>query len=208
MYMPQAFSETDPSVWSELIGAHAFATLITYDPRSAAPYATHLPFLYDAARGPLGTLYGHVARANAQWTHGDSALAVFLGAHAYVSPRWYAAEFAVPTWNYEAVHAYGRLTLLSEAQAVHEVLDRFVARYEAGRPNPWSVPWADERYGKLLDALVAFELPVERIECKRKLSQNRTPADQWGVIEALCASGGPDDRALAERMKRTAPPRP
>lgn len=208
MYTPQAFLETDPSVWSELVGTHAFATLITHDPRQGAPFATHLPFLYDDSRGPFGTLYGHVARANAQWTHGDSALAVFLGAHAYVSPRWYAAEFSVPTWNYEALHAYGRLNILNDAISVRAVLDRFVARYEAGRPNPWSVPWVDERYVKLLDALVAFELPVERVECKRKLSQNRTPADQWGAIEALAASAEPGDRALAERMRRTAPPRP
>src|SRR5262245_22604814 len=106
MYIPKHFQTDDIAQMHELMRHHNFATLVTQ--QDGAPFASHLPFLLDATRGPHGTLLAHLARANPQWQHlaaGQVALAIFHGPHAYVSPSWYAAKLSVPTWNYAVVHA-------------------------------------------------------------------------------------------------------
>jgi transcriptional regulator len=186
-----------------LVRAHAFATLVAV--LDGEPFATHVPLLLDEARGPLGTLSGHVARTNPHWRAFDGrtpALAIFHGPHAYVSPRWYRGPDQVPTWNYEVVHAIGAPRVVEDPAAVRALLARMAEQYEAGSPEPWNPADLPERVADGLQrAIVAFELPIERLEGKRKLSQNKAPADRAGVVAGLLAAGDPASLAVAAAME-------
>ncbi|MDH3475197.1 MAG: FMN-binding negative transcriptional regulator [Rhodospirillales bacterium] len=209
MYIPEPFILSDPAATADLLRDHPFGLLVTADP-GAAPVATHLPFLFDADAGPHGTLSGHMARANPQWRDfaaleaaGGEALAVFQGPHGYVSPRWYGPGDAVPTWNYLAVHAYGLPRVIEDATRVRALQEDLVAIFEAGAAAPWSMVGQDGRYiARMLRGIVAFEIPVARLEAKAKLSQNRTAGDRAGVAAELEASGLPGDLELAAAMRR------
>jgi transcriptional regulator len=185
---------------------YGFATLIS---RAAGELvATHLPLLLDPQRGPYGMLLGHMARANGQWQElsmGETALAIFQGPHAYVSPSWYATRPAVPTWNYMVVHAYGVPRLVEEEAELCRILDATVRLYESDLPEPWSLGALPPEYlRKMLAGIVGFEIPIDRLEGKQKLSQNRSPEDQRGVIEHLEAAGDGISRAVARRMREAA----
>ncbi len=202
MYVPRHFAETDRGELHAHIRAYGFATLVSV--RDGAPFATHVPLLLDPSRAPLGTLVGHVARAN---PHVDSfdgrtpALAIFHGPHAYVSPRWYTSDAAVPTWNYTAVHAAGTPRVLKDPGAVRALLEQMAETYEAPAAEPWSLDRLSLRVADGLQrAIVAFELPIDRLEGKRKLSQNKPAADRAGVIDGLRAEGDAASVAIADAM--------
>ena len=189
MYIPPAFRVEDANKLAAFIQRHSFSTLITYD--GTAPFASHLPMLYRPDVGSHGTLVAHMARANPQWRHfapGRAALVVFHGPHSYISPSWYQTEPAVPTWDYAAVHAYGIPAVFTEHERVVSLLRETVSTYEASF--------------ELIQAIVAFEIPITRIEGKFKLGQNRPAADIQGVFDALSRADDSDSRALA-RMMRT-----
>jgi len=196
MYIPKHFIVEDPQWIRAFMQANAFATLVTT--LRGQLFATHLPFLYDPAPAPLGTLRAHMARANPHWeSFGESQqLAIFTGPHAYVSPTWYEADTpAVPTWNYTAVHAYGKARIVDDPGAVRELLRELTDREEEGRSPRYTVEGLDQEYlAHMARQIVAFEIPLTRIEAKAKLSQNRTPAERRRVADAL---GG----ELAELME-------
>ena len=209
MYIPRHFEVTDTAWCHALMRAQSFAAMITADD-AGAPFATHLPILVDPARGPLGTLRGHVARANPHWRYlaaGRTTLAIFSGAHAYVSPSWYATHPSVPTWNYVAVHATGTGALVEDPEQVKTLLADLVRTYESGGPSAWSFESLPADYlAGMQRGIVAFEIPVERLEGKAKLSQNRDAVDQARTREALGAADDPLTRAVAALMGG-APPR-
>ena len=163
------------------------------------------PFMLDRSSGPYGALLAHMARANPQWQHfaaDQEVLVVFQGPHAYISPAWYESEFAVPTWNYLAVHAYGIAQLVTDPAAVQVMLDRLVDTHETPRPAPWRFTWT-ERHVNLLKGVVAFTIEISRLEGKAKLSQNRPLEDRSGVIEALQNSpDGVEQRVAAQMAAR------
>jgi transcriptional regulator len=202
MYIPSAFRVDDPGKLAAFIQRHSFATLVTHD--GLAPFASHLPMLFRPQAGTRGTLVSHMARANPQWEHfaaGGEVLAIFQGPHSYISPSWYQSAPAVPTWNYTAVHAYGIPSVIADSQRVIALLDETIATYEAGLERPWPGNLPGEFRDKLAQGIVAFEIPVNRIEGKFKLGQNRSEADARGVHEALSRSSDADSRALAELMQ-------
>jgi len=209
MYIPKQFQITDTAWCHALMRAQSFAVMITADD-AGVPFATHLPILVDPARGPLGTLRGHVARANPHWSYlaaGRPTLVVFAGAHAYVSPSWYATHPSVPTWNYVAAHATGTGTLVEDPAQVTALLADLVRIYEGGGPAVWSMDGLPGDYvAGMQRGIVAFEIPIERLEGKAKLSQNRDAVDQARTREALAASDDPLARAVAALMAG-APPR-
>ena len=209
MYIPRHFEVTDTAWCHALMRAQSFATMITADD-AGAPFATHLPILVDATRGPRGTLRGHVARANPHWRYlaaGRATLLVFAGAHAYVSPSWYATQPAVPTWNYVAVHATGTAGLVEDAERVRALLADLVHVYEGPGPAAWSFEALPADYvAGMQRGIVAFEIPIDRLEGKAKLSQNRDAVDQGRTREALASSDDPVARAVAALMAG-APPR-
>jgi len=205
MYIPTHFAITDTITCQQVIVEYGFGELVTVDD-AGLPFASHLPFLIDAERGAGGTLIAHMARANPQWQHfanGKSALAMFHGPHAYVSPAWYATHPAVPTWNYIAVHAYGVPKIVDTPAAMQDILRRLVDINEAANGTGWHMDGLTEQYlGGMMGAIVAFEIPIDRLEGKAKLSQNRDEADRARVAEALAASAGPSARATAKAMRR------
>lgn len=201
MYNPRAFAVEDFAALRELMRRHSFATLITT--ADGAPFATHLPLLFEE-RGEHGALVGHVARANPQWRAFDGhteALAIFSGPHAYVSPSWYEAQPSVPTWNYMVAHVYGAPRVLEDEDAVRQRLFALIARFEADQPHPYDPPYEENWLRGMMRGIVAFEIPIARIEGKFKLSQNRNEADRARVAAAFEASESPDERALATVMR-------
>ncbi|MBF0324649.1 MAG: FMN-binding negative transcriptional regulator [Alphaproteobacteria bacterium] len=208
MYTPAPFRQDDMTVQHDFIRRSRLAVIVVSDGDTLD--ANHVPVLLDAEDGPYGTLVGHLARANPQArprTEAIRALAVFSGPDAYVSPGWYpskqATGKAVPTWNYVAVHAHGRLELIEDAAAKRAIVARLSELHEAGRPTPWRIEDAPPDFiDAQLAAIVGFRLRIERLEGKWKLSQNRPPEDRAGVTAAL-ADGGAAERAVAELMAGT-----
>lgn len=200
MYVPASFRIADAGTLRAFMKAHAFATLVTMV--DGAPFATHLPILVDG-EGDEVVLRGHVARANPQWRtlEEQDAMVIFTGPHGYVSPAWYATVPSVPTWNYTAVHAYGRARILTERDDVWDTLRRLTDAEEARFAQPWSIDRLSEEYvDGMRAAIVAFAIPVARLDGAYKMSQNRTAADRGGVAAALAASPDPTARDLAALM--------
>jgi transcriptional regulator len=168
------------------------------------PVASHLPLLLDPNAGPNGRLIGHMARANSQWRSaaGQSVLVIFAGPHAYISPSWYEADSVVPTWNYAAVHAYGRLRLIENSVAVLGIVRQMVTRYEGSRETPWSLDSQPAEFiERMLAAIVGFEIDIERLEGKWKMSQNQPAERQEKVVRALLESTNPEERQVARIMR-------
>jgi transcriptional regulator len=207
MYMPSNFAIDDLNELHQQILGTRLAVLVTHGEQGLQ--ASHLPLLLNADHGPKGTLYGHFARANPQWRelqNGAEALVIFAGADAYVSPGFYPSKAehgkVVPTWNYVAVHAYGTAEVFTDAIRLRNLVSALTDRHEAGRNNPWKVADAPADYiDGMLKAIVGFALPIERLEGKRKLSQNRSTTDIAGVREGLAASPDAHDLALAHLMR-------
>jgi transcriptional regulator len=204
MYVPAAFAVTDPSEVEAALASQTFGCLVTG--QGEGLFATHMPFLYDAAARRLS---GHMARPNPHWERAGEgeALVIFQGPHAYISPSWYPSKQehgrVVPTWNYEAVHVYGRPSWRHERDWLVAHVSALTARHEAGRDEPWAVSDAPEGYIQGLSAgIVGMELAIARVEVKRKLSQNRSEADRRGVIAGLGANAAATDRELAAVMAR------
>jgi transcriptional regulator len=204
MYIPKHFAVEDHAQLEDFIRTYGFATLVTQGAHGLM--ATHLPLVLGARDDGSAALIGHVARANPHWQDlesGVEALAIFHGPHAYISPSWYEAHPSVPTWNYAVVHVYGRARLL-DAGATLGLLERLTDQYEAGRDKPWCVESLPHGYTeKMVAAIVGFEIAIERIEGKFKLSQNRSAADQEGVINAL-KRGTVAEQDTARLMEHTA----
>jgi transcriptional regulator len=191
MYIPNHFRESDERVLAEFIDAYSFGTLVTVE--GALPFASHLPFLHDREGR---TLHAHVARGNPQWQHiaaNADVLVMFQGPHGYVSPTWYAAP-GVPTWNYTAVHVYGRGRVLDDAAATGRHVEKLAARFERGSAAPW-VPDYDARR---LAGIVGVEIAIGEIQGKFKLSQNRSAEDRTRVVARLEAGGTDESTALAK----------
>jgi transcriptional regulator len=206
MYVPTHFAETRPVVLHDLIRAHPLAALVSHTP--AWLVANHVPLEIDPAPAPFGTLRGHLARANPHWrTLGDSsALAIFQGPNAYVSPAWYATKRetgkVVPTWNYAVVHAHGPVRVIEDKDWLRSFLTRLTQSREAARPDPWQLTDAPADYIETqLAAIVGIEMPIARLEGKWKASQNRPAVDRAGVVEGLLREGG--DAATAELMRHS-----
>jgi transcriptional regulator len=203
MYVPAHFEVNDPAVLHSVIREFSFATMITHD--GNAPFATHLPILLEGADTDQPRLVGHMARANPQWRHfanGQEVLVIFEGPHAYISPSWYDTKLAVPTWNYVAVHAYGKPETVEDPDRLSTLINTTVGQYESGLDEPWQPELPEDFRDGLLKAIVGFEIPITRMEGKFKLSQNRTEADITATITALKAGTDPIDRQLADWMER------
>ncbi|HEV7778577.1 MAG TPA: FMN-binding negative transcriptional regulator [Luteibacter sp.] len=205
MYTPTAFLETRLPVIQQAMYEIAFASLVSHG--ESGLIASHLPLLLVAEEGPYGTLYGHVARANTQWRElASESLAIFSGPHAYVSPNAYPGKQAhgreVPTWNYIAVHAYGRAGTFDDPVRLRWLLDGLTGRHETEtQASPWQVADAPADYIEgMLRAIVGIRLPIARLEGKWKLSQNRQAADRDGAADELATRATERERAVAAAM--------
>lgn len=198
MYVPAHFAAEDADALITRLAKRWAGVLVTVG-ADGAPVGTHMPIFWDAERR-IAT--GHIARANPQWKGGESkGLIVLNGPEAYVSPGWYPSKAehgkAVPTWNYEAVHLTGRVEWFDDAGRLEGVVRDLSAFYEAEQPRPWAIADAPRAYiDALLRGIVGVALHVERVEAKRKLSQNKSAADFDGVERALATS----DDAMAQEV--------
>ncbi len=202
MYIPTAFRETDRSLIQDTIRDGRLASLVTAT--AAGLVCTPLPMLLDADEGPLGTLYGHVAKANPHWMAAPigAALAIFMGPDAYITPSWYDRKRrdgkVVPTWNYMAVHAHGPVEFFEDAGRLLDIVTRLTDRHEAHRTCPWAVGDAPAEFIRAqLGAIVGVRLPIARLEAKRKMSQNHTAQDRATVKAGLAHSDDARDQRAA-----------
>lgn len=211
MYIPATNAEPRLDVLHDFVEAHPFGALVTASPDGL--FATHLPLVLDRSAGPLGTLRGHVARANPHHRQAAAttpALVIFTGPDAYVSPSWYASKAehgkVVPTWNYVAVHAQATLRWIEDAESLRAHLRALTHRHEHARPHPWSIDDAPAEYiATQLRAIVGVELVVTALEGKWKMSQNRPAADIDGVVHGLGESSSPMDREVAAIVEARRP---
>lgn len=201
-YNPQTFRNTDRQVISQFVSDYPFAQLSSFDGQRIV--TSHLPLLWKQSIPGNGFLIGHFAKANPQWKHANhtNVEAVFIGPHAYISSSWYETPQSVPTWNYTTVHMWGRLQLVDDAERSLQIVADLVHAMEGENQNRWSMELADDEFiEKLMQMIVAFEIEIEQIECKFKLSQNHSDERQQLVIEALLASGNPQQHAVAKLMQ-------
>ena len=201
MYVPVAFKEARQDELLEIMGQCSLPVLVSPVRQTGGlrMTATHLPLLISSDR-----LIGHIAKANSQWQDlepGMESLAIFKTVDGYVSPSHYATKQetgkVVPTWNYEAVHAYGRLEIIEDSAKVLEIVKALTNRHEKDRAKPWSVSDAPADYiTAQLKGIVGVVLHITRLEGARKLSQNKSAADRQGVI----AGQEIENPALARQM--------
>lgn len=207
MYTPKHFEEPRIEVMHELMRARSLATVVTFG--SGAIAANHLPLHLSTTPAPLGTLYGHVARANPVWRDLDpnvQALAIFEGPGAYVSPSWYETRKttgrAVPTWNYVVAHARGFLRLVEDPAWLRAHLEALTRHQESEFTRPWTMSDAPSDYIEgMMGAIVGIEIVVTRLEGKWKVSQNQPPENQRGVIAGLSKKGDEESLAIAALVK-------
>jgi transcriptional regulator len=208
MYTPKDFRVDDLAILHADMRQNTLAALISITPTGLV--ATHLPILLDEHHGPNGTILGHVSRANLQWQQSDptaEALIIFTGPDTYVTPSWYPAKQetgrVVPTWNYAAIHVYGKLTFFEDPERLRDIVTRLTNQHEASFPQPWQVTDAPPNFiDSQLKAIVGFELPILRIEGKRKFNQNRSAEDRAGVINGLRTLNDPRKTEVADLMQQ------
>ena len=202
MYRPAANAVDGATGWQVLAGIPA-GHLVTAQPGSLD--ATFLPFLVDV---DAHRVLAHFARANPQWRSADGtrALLIATGADAYISPSYYATKRetgeVVPTWNYTVVHAHGVLRVHHDTEWLRDLVSRLTDLHERSREDPWAVTDAPAEYiDRNLKAIVGVELLVDRLDAKRKLSQNRSTEDIAGVLTGL-SSGTFNERVVASDMQQ------
>ena len=209
MYLPAHFRQERVPELHALMRERPLATLVTLS--SDGLNANHIPLMIVPEPAPFGTLLGHVARSNPLWRDSEPAvLAIFTGPEHYVSPSWLPSKQehgrVVPTWNYTAVHAHGQLRIHDDREWLRGVVTRLTKTHEAQFERPWSVTDAPAEYiDGLLKGVVGIEIPIERLEGKWKMSQNRTDADREAVTETLLEMKTPSAAEVGELMAKMKP---
>lgn len=203
MYLPPVFTENDAAFVTRFVDEHPLATVIVHTRDDIQ--VDHLPVLRTSPLVSGGRLIAHVAKSNSLWKslqNGASAVLVFSGAGAYISPSLYPSKAktheVVPTWNYIAVHLHGRLSCTHDDAEKRAIVEALTTKMEARRREPWKVSDAPAPYiDKMLSELVGLTFEISTIIAKRKASQNRTAEDRQGVIAGLSAQPGSEEAASA-----------
>lgn len=204
MYVNRLHQLTDREALFSLMASHPLGAWVCHS--SAGLSANHVPFLLDRSRGPLGTLLGHVSRANDVWrVLGSSvpSVVMFQGPQAYITPNWYPGKTehgkVVPTWNYVVAHAHGVARVVEDREWMLDMLQRLTAVHEAGRPTPWRVADAPGLFiEKMMHAIVGIEIPVDRLEGKLKASQDEAMEDRRGTVRGLREEASSEAAAVAD----------
>jgi transcriptional regulator len=210
MYRPDHFRVDDIAEMHALMRARPLAALISAG--AAGLYGTHLPTVLKED-GPFGTIECHLARANPHWKDlaaGGEAMMIFQGPEAYVTPNWYASKArdgkAVPTWNYAAVHAYGRPAVMQDKDWLRRHVGELTDQQERGDAHPWAVSDAPDSYiDVMLRGIVGFRFDIVRLEGKWKMSQNREMRDRVTTADGLDQRGKNEDAQVAEVIRAHMP---
>lgn len=208
MFVPDHYRISDLAEMHAMMRANPFATFVTTGAKGIT--ATHLPTVFKADVGGHGTIEAHLARPNDQWKTLDpdaEALVIFSGPQTYIHPGWYPSKAVegkvVPTWNYVAVHVYGRVTLIHDGDWLKAHVGELTDQQEHRQAEPWSIEDAPAQFIEMLTrGIVGVRIEIDRIEGKAKMSQNRGEADREGVIAGLGGEPGDQSRAVADWMAR------
>lgn len=201
MYIPQHYKNENLKEVKEFIINNSFGILINY--LNGKPWATHIPLELDKDRKGNDILLGHIAKANPQWKYfaeDTEVLCIFNGPHTYVSSSWYAEE-EVPTWNYVAVHIYGKLKIQDE-KALMASLNKLVDKYERKSKNPISLKKLSKNTLRQVKGVIGFEIEIKEIQAAYKLSQGREQ-DHPKIMEELEKRDTSGGHAIVEAMKKS-----
>jgi transcriptional regulator len=200
VYIPEFNRVEDRAIALAFMQANPFALLIST--AADVPFATHIPILACEIDGHI-QLRGHVAKANPHWksiNQERESLVIFHGPHAYISPSLYEIPESVPTWNYAAVHVYGKGTVCTDPNQLNQFLQELIAEFDASYAARW--PALSEQYrSRMVQHIVGFEITAARVETKFKLSQNRTKVEQENIIRSLESSSDSAVAGVAALMK-------
>jgi transcriptional regulator len=213
LYLPAHFNETRTDVLHALMRANPLTTLVTLS--DSGLLANHIPVQTLDEPAPLGTIRGHIARANPLWHEyrsGSQALAIFQGPQVYISPSFYPSKAksgeVVPTWDYAVVHASGTLRFIEDVEWLRSFVSGLTQTHESRRPLPWKIDDAPPAYiDKMLKLIVGFEFSIASLAGKWKVSQNRPEADRQGVIDKLQAADDADSHEIAAMLAALEAPR-
>jgi transcriptional regulator len=199
MYIPKINLATDQEEIIAFMKRFSFATIITSNEN--IPIATHLPFLVSIKDDQI-VLTSHFAKANDHWKdiETNNILVIFTEPHAYISTKQYDKELNVPTWNYISVHAYGKGKLITETENIFKVLEHTIENYETEFLKQWNSFSIDYKT-KMADGIVAFEIIVNDLQAKNKLSQNRSATEKQKIIDTLKISNDTNEQLIANYMK-------
>lgn len=201
MYIPKQYRNEDAADIEQFIKANSFAALVNV--AEGRPRATHTPLVLTTDVSGRQVLFGHISKANPQWRafeSGGEVMAIFSGPHAYISSSWYDHE-NVPTWNYIAVHVYGKIKLV-EGDELWRHMAGLVDKYEAGLPKPVSLDKMDPvATRKEMKGIVGFEIEITEMHAASKLSQNRDERNMQLIVDGLEQKGDADSVQMAEILK-------
>jgi transcriptional regulator len=200
MYIPKHFSNTDRDSILEFIRKYSFGLIVSA--QDNVPVATHLPFLIEEHDGEV-IITSHLAKANPQsgLLTDNEVMVVFSEPHAYISPKHYEKEQSVPTWNYIAVHAYGKATIIDTEAQLSAMMGKMIAQYDTGYLNQWNNLPAEFKT-RMYNGIVAFRIKVTSLQAKNKLSQNRSETERKNIMEAFEKSGDVNEMEIAGYMKK------
>jgi transcriptional regulator len=199
MYIPDLYKNEDKDSIRKFLKENAFGLLINQT--NGKLWATHIPLELEINKEGEEVLMGHISKENPQWTafeSNDEILAVFTGANSYISPSWYDHE-NVPTWNYSAVHVYGKIKII-EGDAVIDSLTKLVDKYEQNSKCPVRVADLSRKTMMQARGIVAFEIKIEEIQAQNKMSQNRDDKNYTNIISELEKTENPQSMAVAKEM--------
>jgi transcriptional regulator len=203
MYVPRHFNEDNFENQTRYIKSASFASLVTSV--EGCPYASHLPFYFDPSEGAHGTLFAHVARANNHWKYFDTtneSLVIFTGANAFITPNWYKSDNTVPTWNYVAIHAYGRPRIIKKTETVLNMLHNLNSIHENSVTGKWTTDNMDKAIlNRMLKEIISFKIHISKIKGKRKMNQNKSVEDRQASIYGLRRMNKPLSSAVADEME-------
>ncbi|MEL7426091.1 MAG: FMN-binding negative transcriptional regulator [Bacteroidota bacterium] len=199
MYIPSTNTWENQEGILAFMQRFSFASIINVN-RDGLPLATHLPFVVET-RGEQLFLKAHFARANDQWKCLDeqTSLVIFSEPHAYVSPAHYDKKQNVPTWNYQAVHAYGQARIVEDGPAARAIVEDLIQQSEPEYLKQWK-ELSPAYQAAMFKGIVAFEMLVTDIQAKSKLSQNKRPEEQMRIAEELLHSTDTGERYLGKEM--------
>lgn len=200
MYIPHYYKNENLDEIKDFLIQNSFGILI--NTVEGKPWGTHIPLELDTNAKGQDILVGHIAKANPQWKNFNNpteVLCIFNGPHSYVSSSWYKEE-EVPTWNYVAVHVYGKVTILDEEQTMASMY-KLVDKYEQNSKNPISLDRMSPKTLRQVKGVVGFQIEITEIQAAYKLSQTRVD-DHPKIISELNETSDPGSKAIAHIMKK------
>ncbi len=204
MYIPDLYKNENKAEINDFIDKNGFGILINLT--NGKLWATHIPLELETKPNGKAVLHGHISKENPQasgFVEKDEVLAIFSGPHTYVSSSWYDHE-NVPTWNYIAVHVYGKVKILDETATI-ESLKKLVNRYEANSENPVRVEDLSKKTMMQARGIVGFEIEISEIHAKKKLSQNRDAKNHDAIVSELEKKDDQNAHQIAQEMRKNKP---